>query len=209
MTNHSAINFSIDDVEIKQHQVAYKGYFKVSRYRLRHRLFSGGWSDVFERELFERGKAVAVLPYDPVRDEVVLIRQFRIGALSDQSPWLIEVVAGMVSKEDKSHEEVAIREAREEADVDIGSLLPMFNYWVSPGGSSEKMFLFCGQVDAANAGGFFGLAHENEDIEVFVWPRQRAYEAIQSGEINNSTAIIALQWLELNYHQLKKRWSPE
>ena len=198
--------FTRDDVEIKNSDNVYQGYFKMIRYKLRHRLFSGGWSDYFERELFERGNAVAVLPYDPKRDEVVLIRQFRVGAIAEASPWLIEVVAGAMSHEEKNPQDVAFRELKEEADLTAEVLRPMFDYWVSPGGTSEKMFLFCGKVNSSNAGGIFGLAHENEDIEVFVWPRERAFAAIQSGEINNSTAIIALQWLELNHVYLKQQW---
>ena len=121
MLSPSGIYFASNDVEIKKVETVYRGFFKINRYSLRHRLFAGGWSAVFEREFFKRGHSVAVLPYDPHRDEVVLIRQFRIGALTDKSPWLTEIVAGVMSEYDNSQEEVAHREAKEEANLTIQS----------------------------------------------------------------------------------------
>ena len=85
------------DVEIIEKTVCYEGFFRIERYRLKHRLYNGSWSGEIVRELFERGHAAAVLPYDPVRDEVVLIEQFRVGALAAPGgPWLMEIVAGVI-----------------------------------------------------------------------------------------------------------------
>jgi len=162
------------DIEILDKSEQYKGYFRINRYRLRHRLYAGGWSGELQRELFERGHAVGVLPYDPAADSVVLIEQFRIGALvAGMGPWLTEVVAGII-EEGEAPEEVARRETREEAGIEVMDLMPICRYLVSPGGSSESVILFCGRVDSRGAGGIHGLAAEHEDIKVDVVPYAEA-----------------------------------
>jgi 8-oxo-dGTP pyrophosphatase MutT (NUDIX family) len=88
-----------------------------------------------------------MLPYDPQRDEVVLIEQFRVGALGKtDNPWLIELVAGLIDKEEQP-EEVAHREAQEEAGLVIGALWPMTKYFPSPGGSNEFVHLYLGRCE--------------------------------------------------------------
>jgi len=193
-------------VEILDKTVCYDGFFRMERYRLRHRLFSGAWSRVLTRELFERGHAAAVLPYDPALDAVVLVEQFRIGALeAPGSPWLLEIVAGIIEP-DETSEDVVRREAVEEANCQIQALIHIYDYFVSPGGTSERISLFCGQVDAAGAGGLHGLAAEEEDIRVIVVPLAEALAQMHAGKINSAAPIIALQWLQLHHDQLRARW---
>ncbi len=192
------------DVEIISHDIAFKGYFQIEKYQLRYKLFEGGWSDVITREVFERGQAAAVLPYDPIQDKVVLIEQFRVGALTDEkSPWLLEIVAGILNSKE-THEQVAYRETQEEAGLDIIELTPITKYWVSPGGSTEGCALFCGKIDANKAGGIHGLDEESEDICVHVFDVQEAFDMVRRGIINNAPAIITLQWLELNKQSIFK-----
>jgi ADP-ribose pyrophosphatase len=184
--------------EILENKSLYQGFAHLVRYKLRHIKFNGEWSQPFYREVSLRYKAVAVLPYDPKLDKVVLIEQFRAGALENKSgPWLLELVAGVIDREG-SKEEFAQHETKEEAGLDIVKLIPITEYWSSPGGSSEFISLYCGIVDASNAGGVHGLADENEDILVHVMSSQEAFAKVRSGEINNAFGIIALQWLELN-----------
>lgn len=190
-------HFTASDVELQAEKVVYEDFFQVKQLNLRHRLFDGGWSDVLQRELFCRRPVGGVLPYDPLRDEVVLIQQFRVGALSQQNPWLIEIVAG-ITEPNETVEAMIVREAQEEAGLDLLELTPLYEYWVSPGGSSEKFTLFCGRVDATAASGIHGLADEHEDIQVVVMSAQAAIDAIKTGAINNAATIIALQWLALN-----------
>jgi len=194
------------EVEIFDKTACYQGFFRIDRYRLRHRLFSGGWSQPILRELFERGHAAAVLPYDPVRDEVILIEQFRIGALdAPGGPWLMEIVAGIIEAEEKP-EDVVQRESLEEANCIISDLIPLYDYLVSPGGMTERIALFCGRVDTTHAGGIHGAKEEGEDIKVHVVTRKTALDYLQSGKINSASAIIALQWLALNHNRLKTQW---
>jgi len=191
---------------VEQHEVCHDGFFRLERYRLRHTLFGGGWSPPLTRELLERGHAVAVLPYDPLRDEVVLIEQFRIGALhSPGGPWLIEIVAGIIEEGEKPAD-VAHREAREEAGLEIFELEPICHYLVSPGGTSESIHLYCGRVDASTAGGIHGVADEGEDIRAFSLPTDDALKMMRNGLIDVASPLIALQWLELNRRRLRVTW---
>ena len=195
-----------DNIEILDKALRYKGFFEIVHYRFRHRLFAGGWSGEIEREVFERGHAAAVLLYDPAADAVVLIEQFRIGALvAGLEPWQIEIVAGII-EDGELPEDVARRESQEEAGVAIGTLLPIYRYMVSPGGASESVQVYCGRVDSRGLGGIHGLPEENEDIRVEVHSFDRSMAALDAGKITNAVTIIALQWLALNRARLRETW---
>jgi ADP-ribose pyrophosphatase len=198
------VTFSQDDFKIIAKERQHDGFFKVDRFDIQHQLFAGGSTETFNRELFERGEAAAVLLYDPDKDVVVLTEQFRIGAAFDKeqaSPWLLEVVAGMV-EEGEQADEVARREAQEEAGCIIHDLIPISSYWSSPGGTSEKIHLYLALLNSDGVEGIHGLDHEQEDILVRTLPFAQAYDGIASGEINNAATIIALQWLKLNRDSL-------
>lgn len=189
--------------KLEGHETLFEKYFRLDEYRVSHELYGGGTSPVFSREIFERGSVVAVLPYDPSRDRVVLIEQFRAGAIGDpEGPWLVECVAGVI-EEGESEQDVALREAVEEAGCEIVRLEPVSHYYVSPGGTSEYCSLYCGMIDSAGIGGIHGLAHENEDILVQVVDAAEAFARVREGKIRSSATIIALQWLELNHSRLR------
>lgn len=192
--------------EILNKEIVYKGFFRVEKYRLKHTLFAGGWSTEITRELFRRGNCVAVLLYDPDADKVVLIEQFRAGAiLNPDKAWLVEIVAGAI-EEGESAEEVAYRESQEEAGCEIQQLIVINKFYTTPGGSSEWITLFCGKVDCAQVGGIHGLDHEDEDILVRAVDFDEAYLMLENGEIDSAIPIIAIQWLALNKQKLKQEW---
>ena len=192
--------------EILDKRVCHDGFFRLARYRLRHELFAGGWSDELERELLEQGPAVAVLLYDPDREQVVMVEQFRIGALaSRERPWMLEVVAGIVGAEEDPLA-VAGRESLEEAGCTVAELVPISRFIPSSGGSSEQVTLYCGRVDASTADGIHGLAHEGEDIRVRVLPVEEALALMEDGTVLSANTLIALQWLALNRGRLSERW---
>ncbi|HAU5009800.1 ADP-ribose diphosphatase [Proteus mirabilis] len=198
--------YTRNDVELISKKTRYKGFFRMNEYRFKHRLFKGGWSAEVKREVFERGHAGVLLAYDPKRDEVVLIEQIRIPAYeTSQTPWLLEVIAGMV-EEGESPEEVVRREATEEAGITIGRCKSIVSYLSSPGGASERMYVYVGEVDATTATGIHGLACENEDIRVHVVSREQAYQWVEEGIIDNAASVIALQWLQLHHVTLRKDW---
>jgi ADP-ribose pyrophosphatase len=197
----------IDGVDLIERKTVFQGYFRVDRYALRHKRFDGSWSAPIVREIFERGHAAAVLLYDPMRDEVALIEQFRPGAYAaGWYPWQIEIVAGIVDA-DETDESTAIREAKEEAGVEVTDLVEIANLIATSGGSSETVHMFCARIDATTLGGFFGVVEENEDIRLFVVPADEAIGWIATGKVNNAIGVVALQWLALNRGMLKKRWS--
>jgi ADP-ribose pyrophosphatase len=200
------ITFSKNDVEIIARETLYRGFFSLDLYRFRHRLFNGGMSGEVTREIFERGHAAVLLPFDPVRDEVVLVEQIRIAAYdTSESPWLLEMVAGMI-EEGETVEDVARREALEEAGLEVGRTKPILSYLASPGGTSERLSILAGEVDASMAKGIHGLAEEHEDIRVHVVSREQAYQWVEEGKIDNAASVIALQWLQLHYHSLRNEW---
>jgi ADP-ribose pyrophosphatase len=187
------------------HKILYKGFFRLEQYQIRYDRFAGG-SNTVVREIFERGDSVAVLPYDPVRDEIVLVEQFRPGAVRyPGSPWLLELIAGMLDKS-QTPEQTARREALEEARCELTELFPIHRYLVSPGGTTESTTVFVARTNTSGMGGLHGLAEEHEDIKVHVLAVGRALELLNKGGIENAVTIIGLQWLALNRSELRRRW---
>lgn len=194
------------EFKILKKEPLYHGFFRLNRYTLSTQLFEGGWSQEYSRELFERGDAAAILLYDAARELIILVEQFRAGAaLSQQSPWLMELVAGMIES-NESPESVARREAEEEAGCSVGRLTKICDYWVSPGGTTEKIWLFLGEIDSDNLPEYAGLEDENEDIKVHKVPIKQAFEWIADGKVNNAMSIIALQWLQLKLLSKSTLW---
>jgi ADP-ribose pyrophosphatase len=182
------------------------GFLPVKRYRLRHSLFAGGESQELVRERIEGYRAASLLPYDPVRDKVVLVEQFRIGAMEDQAgAWILEIVGGIIEGE-RSAEQIARKETMEEAGCEVDEIVSICEFLVSPGTSSERIHLFCGRVDSSKAEGIHGVEHEGEDMRVVVLPADEAIKGIETGQINSTSTIIALQWLALNRDDLRRRW---
>ncbi len=203
--NQQPVSFNKKDVEILNKETLFKGFFRMVKYRFKHKRFAGGWSEPVEREMFERGHAAAMLPYDPIRAQVVIIEQIRVGALEHAQPWQLEIVAGVIDT-DESAEQVVCREAVEEAGLTVGRIEKITSYYPSSGGCSEKLDVFIGEVDCSQAGGIHGLDCEGEDIKVHVMSRTEAYQLVKDGRIENGASIIALQWLALNYQPLQQQW---
>jgi ADP-ribose pyrophosphatase len=195
------------DVEIREAETRFARHLRVDVVRFRHRLFAGGWSRERVFDIVRRGPAVAVLLYDPDRDEVVLIEQFRLAALyGGCSPWQVEAVAGLIDSEE-TPEEVARRETREEANLDlIGPLVPIQRMLPASGSYDEVVWLFCGRVDSRGAAGLYGLAEENEDIRVLVKPLAEAAVLLDAGEIKSGHTVIALHWLLRHRDRLRQEW---
>jgi len=192
--------------EIIDKEILYNGFFRMEKYRLKHTLYAGGWSEEISRELFVRGSCVAVLLYDPHTDQVVLIEQFRAGAIiQPDRAWLVEIVAGAI-EEGETAVEVAYRESIEEAGCDIQELMVINEFYTTPGGASERITLFCGKIDSTQVGGIHGLDHEDEDILVRAVDFKDAYVMLENNEIESAIPIIALQWLALNKDKLQKQW---
>lgn len=200
--------FQQQDIEIVEETMAFDGFFKLKSLKLKHALFAGGQSGIIERELCVRGDAVGVLLYDPQLQKFAMVEQIRIGVLGrSQSPWLLELVAGMLDKDGEDCAAVARRETIEEAGLDIAAMEPVMEYFCSPGGSTEFFTLFCGKVDLTSVEtGIFGVAEENEDIRLHILDVDQVIEALNQGVVNNAMTIIALQWFQLNKPRLDRLW---
>lgn len=190
-------------IDILARERCFDGFLKVDRLRLRHRLFDGGWSDPMHREVVLRRPAAAVLPYDVGRDRVVLIEQFRVGALAaGLEPWTIEAVAGIV---EDGEDEVTVcrREALEEAGVTLGAVHRVARFLPSGGGLSEIVSVYVGLCDSTAVGGTHGVASEHEDIRAFALPFDDAFAMIADGRMVAAHGVVALQWIALNRHGLR------
>lgn len=195
-----------DDIDILERRVGYDGFFKLDELRLRHRRFDGGMSDVLTRERFHIGRAVCILPFDPVRNQVLLIEQFRVGALDHPTgPWLLETVAGLLGK-DEQPADAARRELLEEAGVDCDQIEPIGQYQGSPGAVNELVSMFVARADLGDAGGVHGLAHEHEDIKSHVMPVADAFALLDEGRVTAVTALLPLRWLQVHHNALRQRW---
>ena len=201
--------FKRPDVRIEHQETVYQGFYQVQKLTLKHRLFQGGWSRELSRELVVRLPAVAVLMYDPSRDQVVLIEQFRVGALvHEDGPWQLEMVAGMIDT-DETPEQVAVRECEEEsgAQVPVEALELVCKYLVTPGGSDESLAIYCAPVDASAITGVHGLPTEGEDIQVQVIGRTDLWQMHEQGRLTNAATIIAIQWLQMHHDRLQTQWA--
>lgn len=203
-----------DAVEILERTSPFDGYFRVDRYRLRHKLYEGGWSGEMTREVFERGHASAAILYDPDADRMVFIEQFRIGAHAARashwfadgfSPWLVECVAGII-EDGENPEDVVRREALEEAGCEIQELEFITHYLASPGACTESLFLYCGRINSDGAGGIHGLMDEHENIRVFTVPADEAIAWLAEGRIVNAMTLIPLYWFKDNRERLRDLW---
>ena len=182
------------DLEIITAETGFERHIRVDVVRFRHRLFAGGWSGERVFDVVRRGEAVAVLLYDPDRDSVVMIEQFRLAALyGGRSPWQIENVAGLIDTEHETPEDVGLRE--------IQRMLP------ASGSFDEVIWLYCARVDSTDAAGLYGLADEHEDIRVTVKTLTEAERMLDAGEIESGHTLVALYWLLRHRERLRKEWS--
>ena len=185
---------------------AWEGFLKLKTFKLQHECHAGGWCDEILRERVEGKHAVSVLLYDPKEDAVVLIEQFRIGALGHaDDPWLLETVGGYL-EEGEQPEEVARRETREETGCELLDLKFIGSFFTTPGWCGERISLYCGHVDSSRADGVHGLDHEGEDILVQVMSREAA-QAELFRRANSTSIVVGLQWLAGHWEELGQRWA--
>ena len=200
------LTFGAGDVRILADETAYQGYFRIRRVTLQYRAFDGGWVEPQVREIFERGDAVGVLPYHPESDSLVMIEQFRPGAMrGDDSPWMLELIAGIVEPGESDHV-VVHREAMEEAGCELLDLEPIATVIPSAGACSEQVRLFCGRVSTAAVGGVHGVPEEGENILVHSVPVADAFQLLDQNRIPNGHTLISLLWLRTHIHSLRERW---
>ncbi|MEO1193682.1 MAG: NUDIX domain-containing protein [Pseudomonadota bacterium] len=190
------------DLEVLETEILYEGFTQLVRATARHRKRDGAWSRSYTREIQLPGLAVAILPYDPKLDRLVMIEQQRVPAHYVGLPTrLIEIVAGM-AEEGEDPGGVAKRELMEEAGVAASDLREIADFMPSPGSNAARLKIFYTQVDATDAGGWFGLEEEDEEIRAFTYSSDEVERLVRSGAIRNGVTLIALQWFLLNRESL-------
>jgi ADP-ribose pyrophosphatase len=196
---------------VESDETVWNGRFPIQRIRFRHRRFDGATSALRTWELWRRGRAAALLPYDPVADAVLLIEQFRLPALAaGVDPVMVEVPAGLCEPGEDVATTLA-RETEEELGVPTRRTLPIGEFLLTPGGCDERVSIHLGEVTVPPAGrdglvGHTGLQTEAEDIRVRVWPAQRAIDAALNGQMPNSVSAIALLWLAAKRDMVRELW---
>jgi ADP-ribose pyrophosphatase len=181
------------------------GFFALDLWHLRHGRFDGGMSPPLVREVFIAGDAVTVLPYDPVRDRVLLVEQVRMGPLGrgDPLPWQLEAIAGRIDP-GESPEEAARREAVEEARLVLGRLEKVAEYYPTPGAVTEYLYSYVALCDLPDGvAGVFGAAEEAEDIKGHLLDFDRLVEVMASGEIGNAPLLLTVLWLQRERGRLR------
>lgn len=200
------------DLVVESNERVWAGRFPLDRIRFRHRRFDGGMTGVKTWELWRRGNAAALLPYDPVRDAVLLIEQFRLPALAaGLDPVVVEIPAGLCDP-GESAEQTIRREAREELGMDADRLRQIGRFILTAGGSDENCTMFVGRVQAPDPGpdgvvGHAGMQEEDEDIRIRMWQADEAIAAALEGRFPNSVTVIALLWLNARRDALRREWA--
>lgn len=193
------------DVAVGHRREPYARFFAVEEYDLSFRRFSGDRSAEVTRAVFISGDAVTVLPYDPVRDRVLLIEQFRSGpyARGDDQPWLLEPIAGRIDPGETA-EQTARREALEEAGLQLGELIKVYEYYPSPGAKAEYLYSYVALADLPDdVAGTHGLAEEAEDIRGHVVSFDRLMHLVETGEVANAPLIVTALWLQRERPRLR------
>lgn len=191
-----------DDVKELEKNIIFEGKsLQFTEFKVKFKTYSGKWSNITSRYILTKKHAAAILLFNPYEDYIVLVEQFRIGALhAGKSSWILEPVAGLIEPND-TPETTAIREAKEEANCEAKKLIYICNYLASPGTTNELTSVYCGLIQDSQEG-IYGLSEENEDIKVHKIPTERAFKMLTTGEIFSAAAIISIQWLQLNYDNL-------
>jgi ADP-ribose pyrophosphatase len=186
-------------------EASHAGFFGLDLWRLQHRRFDGRMSPPLVREVFVMGDAVTVLPYDPVRDRVLLIEQMRMGPLGrgDTLPWQLEAIAGRIDP-GETPEEAARREAVEEAGLVLGALEKVAEYYPTPGAVTEYLYSYVALCDLPDGvAGVFGAAEEAEDIKGHLVGFDRLIDVMAAGEIGNAPLLVTVLWLQRERARLR------
>ncbi len=197
-------------LEVLSHELSYKNFVRVETYSLRTRGYNGEVTQPYMREIMSVGptaSASVLLPYDPVRDVVVLIEQLRLPSYIAKrtNGWTLEPVAGLIEVGDDP-ETTARRECLEECNREAKRVVKIGHYMPSPGAFTEVIHLFVGEIEAGEGGDIAGLEAEHEYIRTHVLSFDEAMQLVDSNQIDNGNCLIALNWLARHRERLRKEW---
>ncbi len=204
---HAGAKMPTDQIDHHGTDHSFTGFFNAEEVRASHPRFDGGTNGPLVRSVFRVADAVTLLPYDPVRDRILLVQQFRFGAYAhgDANPWLLEPIAGLIDAGETA-ETAARREAQEEANLDVGELHFVGRYYPSPGGVAQVLFSYVGIADLPDEmAGLGGHEDENEDILSHVVPYDLALRMLAEGDMSDAAQIVSMQYLMLNRERLRAK----
>lgn len=196
-------------VDVVARQRPYASYFALDEYNLRHERFDGSMTDEVKRAVFLAPDATLVLPYDPIRDRVLLVEQMRMGPLArgDRAVWQLEPVAGRLDP-GEAPQTAARREALEEAGLHMGDLEPVAQTYCSPGNSTEFYYIFVGHADLPDAvQGVGGLDAEDEDIKSHLISFEDLMTLCDRQEVANAPLVMVSYWLARHRDRLRYAWT--
>jgi ADP-ribose pyrophosphatase len=195
-------------LSVESCETVWQGRIPLQVVRFRHRRFDGSISGLRTWELWRRGPAVAMLPYDPVADMLVVIEQFRLPALvAGVDPVLVEIPAGFLDAGEDPQTAIT-REMHEETGLQADRLVPIGRFVLTAGGSDETCTIFAGRIRApqGDTDARFGLAAEQEDIRLRLLPATQAIETALAGGYPNSVTTIAMLWFAARRDRLREEW---
>ena len=179
----------------------YSGFFSLNKYEFIHEKHNGDWTNTVEREIFSGAHVATLIPYDPIKKEIILIQQFRAGIISRyDKDYLYEIVAGIID-DNESPQKTAKRECFEETGCVVKKIIPIQEYFPAPGSSESYYHLFLGEIDTFEGEKFKGLESENEDILVKSFKIDEIRKMLRDKKIKNGLTLIALQWFFLDYYK--------
>lgn len=192
------------DVIVKAHRHAYQNYFGLDEMELQHRRNDGSLTPVLSRSALMQGQAIVILPYDPVRDRVLLVEQFRppLYMIGDPAPWMWEPVAGMIDP-GETPEETAYREVREEAHVELRALEPAGQAYSSSGSSTEYVYLYVGLADLTDTTDSGGLDSEGEDIRSAILSFDAFMVQVDANRFKDLPLLMLANWLARHRERLR------
>jgi len=179
----------------------YSGFFNLNKYQFIHQKHDGNWTNEVQREIFSGAHVSTLLPYDPIKKEIILIKQFRAGIISRyDNDYLYEIVAGIIDNNEKP-KETARRECLEETGCEVNNIKTIQSYFPAPGSSESYYHLFLGEVNSFKGERIMGLKSENEDILVKAFKVDHVRKMLKKKQIINGLTLIALQWFFLEYYK--------
>ena len=187
--------------KINSKEKLHDGFFKLHKMNFNHKRFNGGWNKNVTREIFSGSHVASLLPYDPIKNKIILLEQFRAGVLKREiNPIIKEIVAGMID-EGENPKEAAIRECKEETGCKVNKIIDIFSYYPAPGSSESYYHLFLGEVESFEGERISGEEGENEDILARSYGVEEVKNLLKENKIINGLTLIALQWFFLQYYK--------
>ena len=189
------------EYKIKNIKSLHQGFYGLKEISFTHKKHSGDWTPITKREIFGGAHVSTVLPYDPIKKKILLLRQFRAGTIKrNHDPMMLEIVAGMIDK-GETPSDAAKRECLEETGEKVITLKSICSYYPSPGSSESYYHSYLAEINAFEGEKIFGNENEGEDILAKCYSISEVKTFLKEKKIINAPSLLALQWFFLEYYR--------